>query len=178
MKRSKRICSIMYNLLIVNGMDGFSVMEARDASLSIDGAPSDLDEARKRVYRQLWQFERNGWLKSEGEGRNKKYFQTEFFKSYHLLPKEKAVAEVTESKNSIEHYSNLLVDEFNKYKGELEIVLGEIAEYQSLKERFPELEIKLLPLLEKARERSALLLGKINVLKNVLKVLSEDLKTC
>ncbi|CSA22607.1 Response regulator [Vibrio cholerae] len=67
---------------------------------------------------------------------------------------------------------SVLVSERNQYKGELEIVLGEIDEYQSLNIRFPELEPKLITLLDEAKERSACLLGKVNGLTNVLKVLS------
>ncbi len=57
---------------------------------------------------------------------------------------------------------SVLVSERNQYKGELEIVLGEIDEYQSLNVRFPELEPKLITLLDEAKERSACLLGKVN----------------
>ncbi len=72
----------------------------------------------------------------------------------------------------------MLVSECNQCKGELEIVLGEIDEYQSLKARFPELEPKLITLLEEAKERSAYLLGKVNGLTNVLKVLYEGKQAC
>ncbi|NNO01436.1 hypothetical protein FKQ62_18880, partial [Vibrio sp. B1-2] len=61
---------------------------------------------------------------------------------------------------------------------ELEIILGEIEEYQSLSQRFPELSTQITPLLKIARERSALLLGKINVLTNVLTSLSEGCARC
>lgn len=73
---------------------------------------------------------------------------------------------------------SVLVSERNQCKGELEIVLGEIDEYQSLKARFPELEPKLITLLEEAKERSAYLLGKVNGLTNILKVLYEGKQAC
>lgn len=76
------------------------------------------------------------------------------------------------------HDYSVLVSERNQYKGELEIVLGEIDEYQSLKVRFPELEPKLIMLLDEAKERSAYLLGKVNGLTNVLKMLYEGKQTC
>ncbi|EGU30305.1 hypothetical protein VII00023_03758 [Vibrio ichthyoenteri ATCC 700023] len=167
----------MHKLLIENEMDGFSVIEARDAYLTIKDIPSDLDEARKRVYRQIWQFERKNWLRGEGEGRNKKYFQTDLFKSYHFSTKRMIEREIIESKNSIDHFS-VLLKECNTYKGELEVALGEVEECRSLKERFPELEPKLTPLLEKARDRSAFLLGKVNVLSNVLKTLTKERTSC
>lgn len=68
--------------------------------------------------------------------------------------------------------------ERNEYEGELEILLGEIEEYRSLNTRFPELEPKLAPLLKQAKERSGHLLGKVNVLTNVIRTLSEGHQAC
>lgn len=164
----------MHKLLIEKGMDGFSVVELRDASLPIEDFDSDLKEARKTVYRQILRFEKNNWLRSEGSGQKKRYFQTDTFKS-RLQDIESDRVEFTS--NSSPDYS-VLSFECNQHKGELEIVLGEVDEYQSLRVRFPELESKLNPLLQQARDRSALLLGKVNVLTNVLKALSEEKLSC
>ncbi|MFA0025996.1 hypothetical protein AB4369_24145, partial [Vibrio sp. 10N.261.49.A5] len=68
MKRSTKICAEMHKLLIEKRMDGFSVVEARDASLNIEKGTQNLDEARKKIYRQIWQYQQKGWLRSEGEG--------------------------------------------------------------------------------------------------------------
>ncbi|GAM75653.1 response regulator [Vibrio ishigakensis] len=57
-------------------------------------------------------------------------------------------------------------------------MLSEIDEYQSIIRRFEELEVKLEPLLEQARERSAQLLGKVNVLNTVINTLSEEVELC
>lgn len=69
-------------------------------------------------------------------------------------------------------------NERNEYKGELEIILGEVDEYQSIVSRFPELENKLAPLHQEAKERAALLLGKVNVLTKVLSTLYEGNEPC
>ncbi|HHX8488613.1 hypothetical protein [Vibrio parahaemolyticus] len=174
MKRSRKISAVMHKLLIEKGMDGFSVVELRDASLSIEFTGSDLDEARKKVYRQILRFEKNNWLRSEGSGRKKRYFQTDLFKRLRLVPKPEIVR-VTLS--STPDYS-ILSHERNEYEGELEILLGEIEEYRSLNTRFPELEPKLAPLLKQAKERSGHLLGKVNVLTNVIRTLSEGHQAC
>ena len=92
------------------------------------------------------------------------------------MPRRKSEREVS-VKQSTSDYS-VLFRESNEYKGELEIVLGEIDEYQSLRYRFPELESRLSPLLQQAKERSAHLLGKVNGLTNVLKALSDDNLPC
>jgi len=160
----------MHKCLIEKGMDGFSVIELRDAFLSLNEFEVNSEEARKTVYRQILRFLRNNWLRSKGTGRQKRYFKTDLFYSLHVVPKsERSNFRVT----SIPDYS-VLRNECNQYRAELEIVLGEIDEYKSLNRRFPELELKLNPLLGHAKERSAHLLGKVNVLTNVLKTLSVD----
>jgi hypothetical protein len=174
MKRSMKISTEMYNLLIERTMDGFSVIELRDEFIVLKGSPIDPDEARKKVYRQILRFIKKGWLRSEGSGRQKRYFQTDTFKSLNVEPK---LGNVDIDIYSSRDYS-VLVSECNQCKGELEIVLGEIDEYLSLKARFPELEPKLITLLEEAKERSAYLLGRVNGLTNVLKVLYEGKQAC
>ncbi|MGF1701452.1 hypothetical protein L4D09_14230 [Photobacterium makurazakiensis] len=174
MKRSAKVSAVMHKLLIEKEMDGFSVIELRDASISISNDHTEPDEARKIVYRQILRFMKNDWLRSEGTGQKKRYFQTDLFKTLQVAPKPEAIEIDTPS---IPDYS-VLIRERSQYKGELEIILGEIEEYQSLNHRFPELRGKLTPLLEQAKERSAQLLGKVNVLTNVLKTLSEGKTTC
>lgn len=173
MKRSMKISAEMYKLLIERTMDGFSVVELRNEFIALKDSYIDPDEARKKVYRQVLRFIKKGWLRNEGSGRQKRYFQTDTFKALHVEPKSENVdIEITSN-----HDYSVLVSERNQYKGELEIVLGEIDEYQSLNVRFPELEPKLITLLDEAKERSAYLLGKVNGLTNVLKVLYEGKQT-
>jgi hypothetical protein len=71
-----------------------------------------------------------------------------------------------------------LIQERNEHKGELEIVLGEVEEFQSITTRFPELEAKLAPMHQQTKERAAFLLGKVNVLTKVLNALSVGSKSC
>ncbi|HHF2953598.1 TPA: hypothetical protein ACVOZD_000280 [Vibrio diabolicus] len=170
MKRSTKISAIMHNLLIEKGMDGFSVIELRDASILNEDCYIDPDEARKKVYRQILRFKKNNWLRCEGTGQKKRYFQTSQFKCLQVEPK---IQTIRLSLPSSPDYS-VLTREHSQFKEELEIVLSEIDEYRSLNRRFPELEIKLRPFLEQAKERSAQLLGKVNVLTNALKTLSEE----
>ncbi|MCZ4374325.1 hypothetical protein O4H50_21280 [Vibrio diazotrophicus] len=174
MKRSMKISAEMYKLLIERTLDGFSVIELRDEFIVLKGSNIDSDEARRKVYRQILRFLKQGWLRCEGSGRHKRYFQTDTFKALHVEPKSVNV----DTEIASNHDYSMLVSERNQYKGELEIVLGEIDEYHSLKSRFPELESKLITLLDEAKERSAYLLGKVNGLTNVLKVIYEGKQTC
>ncbi|USD41241.1 hypothetical protein J4N42_00475 [Vibrio sp. SCSIO 43135] len=176
MKCSTKISAVMHELLIERRMDGFSVTEARDASLSIECSTQDLDAKRKKVYRHIWQYQQRGWLRSEGTGRNKRYFQTEQFRALQVVPRRKTESEAS-IKEPTPDYS-VLLRESNEYKGELEAMLGEIDEYLSLGCRFPELEDRLAPLLQYARERSAYLVGKMNGLENALKAILEGSQPC
>ncbi|MGD6738653.1 hypothetical protein [Photobacterium sp. SKA34] len=169
-----KISAEMHKLLVERTLDGFSVIELRDEYVFLNASKIDSDEARKKVYRQILRFLKQGWLRSEGRGRQKRYFQTDSFKALNV---EKKVGSVDVKMPSKHDYS-LLVNECNQYKGELEIVLGEIDEYQSLNVRFPELEPKLTTLLDEAKERSAYLLGKVNGLTKVLKMLYEGKQSC
>ena len=174
MKRSMKISDEMHNLLIEKEMDGFLVVELRDAFISIEDSYVEPDDARRKIYRQILRFMKNNWLRVEGTGQQKRYFQTELFKGlqvYEIPKNTKVTTSPTPDYSVLRH-------ERNQYKGELEIVFGEINEYQSLCNRFPELEPRLIPLLEQAKELSAQLLGRVNVLTNVLKSLSEDIQSC
>ncbi|EHR6472061.1 hypothetical protein [Vibrio parahaemolyticus] len=174
MVRPRRISAVMHKLLIEKGMDGFSVVELRDAAISIEGLDSNLHEMRKKVYRQILRFEKKSWLESEGSGRKKRYYQTALFKDLHSMHK----GEITGLRQStIDDYPSLK-RERSEYKGELSIVIGKIDMCQSLMTRFPELESTLTPLLHEASENSASLLGKINLLNQVITILSEGQETC
>lgn len=171
MKRARRISAVMHKLLIEHGLDGFTVLEARDLWLSVYDKKSNSSEARKKVYRAIFNFEKKNWLRCEGSGRSKRYFQTEELKQ---IPGYEVSNHQSESNNQVyDHDYSILLNERNEYKGELEIVLGEVDEYQSIVSRFPDLEGRLAPIHQQAKERAALLLGKINALTAVLNTLTE-----
>ncbi|NLS13935.1 hypothetical protein HGP28_13655 [Vibrio sp. SM6] len=174
MRRTRKVDALMHKLLIEKRMDGFSVVELRDASLPYVDQSCDLVELRLRLYRQLLRFERNNWLRVEGSRTNKRYFQTESLHANEFVPKPASV-EVIEAKSPT---WSVLASERNESRGELEIALGEVGEYQLLIQRFPELEPKLALLLNQARERSAQLLGKVNVLTTVLDTIAREQKAC
>lgn len=157
-------------------MDGFSVLELRNASLSLKGTPSDLIEARKIIYRQILRFKANDWLYSEGKNRTKRYYVTEKFKALTAELNSKKQTSCIDDTHT-PNYS-VLNDERSQYQGELEITLGEIDEYKSLVTRFPELQATLNYQLSTARLRSAKLLGKVNALNKVLISIKLKQSTC
>ncbi len=172
----------MYKLLIEKEMDAFSIIEARDALLQIESSNLDANEIRKKIYRQLWLFQQNGWLKSTGSGRQKRFYVTDEFRKLSVVSKKRTLEPNTRSLKQCsvdrEYEYSVLAKERKEHEGELKIVLGEIDEYRTLQTRFPSLEETISPLLQDSKLRSAQLVGKVNVLTNVLKSLYVEETTC
>ncbi|MDR9827937.1 hypothetical protein RCJ22_20300 [Vibrio sp. FNV 38] len=169
--RSKKICSFMYKLLIEKELDGFSVLQLRDAAQDLPEVTTQEAETRKLVYRQILRFTANGWLEEKGKGREKRYYKTASFYQLNFdVRKDRAerITAISKIEGSSEY--QLLNQELSQHQGELEIILGEIDEYQSLKRRFPHLEEKITTLLEEARVNSARILGRV---KGISKLLSD-----
>ncbi|WP_257575215.1 hypothetical protein [Vibrio parahaemolyticus] len=108
---------------------------------------------------------RKNWLRYEGHRAKQTLLSNGQFK-------EQSDYRVSNHQSGINHETtdqdySILLNERNEYKGELEIVLGEMDEYQSIVSRFPNLEKRLAPIHQQAKERAALLLGKINALTTV-----------
>lgn len=162
-----KINAHMFNLLIEKKMDDFSVIEVRDVLLIQDVSFIDKEEARQYVYRQLLSFEKNGWLTSLGKGRDKRYSVTDKFRAQSFAPKSD---EKVKSSNCVGNIIAILAQEKKDYEAELAIILGEIEEYQSLLNRFPNDKEILIPLFDAAKEHSAKLSGKVNALTNRLQV--------
>lgn len=146
----------MRNVLIDNRMNGFSINEATNVVLG-STLNQDPTEVRKRVYRSIYRLLNNGWLSSEGKGRQKKYFQTEKLRSY-IYSKEEV-----DGCDEVKLYNELV-----SHCNSLEIALGEVEEFSKLKSRFPRLSSRLVSLQLQNRSQLISLMGKINVLTKVL----------
>lgn len=171
----------MFNLLIEKGMDNFSVLEARDALYGSEDTFPNKEEARKYVYKQLLSFEEKGWLSVTGTRRDKRYHQTNDFRSFIIEPKTPRKRKATDDAmtGQIPYSSlNTLEQEKKQHEGELAITLGEIEEYQSLLMRFPNNRQDIQPLFNAARERSAKILGRINALTNWMQVAQSKASQC
>ncbi|MCJ2375569.1 hypothetical protein LNL84_01835 [Vibrio sp. ZSDZ34] len=171
MKQKTKINTHMFNLLIKKEMNAFSVTEARDALMATTSEFKNHEEARRYVYRQIWTYERKGWLISKVLSGVKRYTKTESFLSHSFTPRDKKELSKPRKVSALESTTDLktLVEEKRRYEGELAIVLGEVEEYQSLIKRFPKEKALFLPMLTEAKEGSAKLLGSINALSKVLK---------
>ncbi|MEH0689934.1 hypothetical protein H4F17_12785 [Vibrio cholerae] len=172
----------MYTILIKNQMDKFTTTEARDVLMSSTDEFKDKNDARKALYRQIYQFEQKGWLISSGEGRSKRYSVTETFKKLNVTSNQaRSASSYSDSSGTYDISVNevmVLRKEKREVEAELEITLSEIERYKLLEQRFPKLS-KIVPsLIQKANERSTELLGNLNALSNVLKSLSEARSSC
>ncbi len=75
MKRSTKISAEMYNLLIEQNIDGFSVMEARDVLLSVEGGTLSLEEGRKRYIAKYGNTSKEGGYAAKGKEETKGTFK-------------------------------------------------------------------------------------------------------
>jgi hypothetical protein len=171
MANPTKINTLMYKLLIEKELNNFTVVGARNALLNASNEISDRNEARRMIYRQIWEFEKKGWLISKGQGRDKSYQQSEIFLNLDVAPASLAQP-VKKRKNPVEVKPNrdleILKSRMGEYEGELAIVLGEVEEYQALMEQFPAQNKTLQSLFIEAKERSANLLGKVNALSKLI----------
>jgi hypothetical protein len=181
MRHSQKINTYIHKLLIEKKMDGFSVIEARDTAQLFDESPEDTDEVRKIVYRQIRLCETNGWLRSEGSSRQKRYFKTDLFNSLSFEPRKKRPRKTTSvisSPNQSTHDYSELAIERNKIKGELAVTLGEIEKYKTLKEQYPEQSQLIARLHAAANEQAALFMGNIDAITKVLSSLRHGSLEC
>lgn len=168
----------IYNLLIIRGINQFTVTEARDALMEQSEYFSDEIEARKVVYRQILRLLNKGLLaKTNSEAsQTVKYFKTEQFSQtdFTLKHKKKSVndAQVITSKQTVhdvtDFFWSILEKEKLTHEADLQIVLGELEEFKRLLSRFPEKREHFESFYFEAKERSTTLLGKVNALTKVL----------
>ncbi len=169
----------MYKLLIEQSLDGFSVLQLRDAALNLPETKTDKPKTRKLVYRQILRFKANGWLEEKGSGRQKKYYKTTAFFEQKFETKKESEPQGSDTLSEPDEMGyEVLSKELSQYQGELEIVLAEIEEYRSLKGRFPQLEPTIKILLEEARINSARVLGKVNGVTKLLNNINQSGLKC
>lgn len=111
----------MHKLLIENEMDNFSLVEIKDALLDIEEFASTGQDAHKFVYRQVWGLEKKGWLYAEGIGREKRYMQTDIFRSLKFATRSIPVTinRVADAPTVQQGKYNILINERNECEGEL-----------------------------------------------------------
>ncbi|EHH1280151.1 hypothetical protein PVB89_002583 [Vibrio parahaemolyticus] len=179
MKRTKKLSHPIYNLLINQNLDRFTVTQARDELQKSIDRFANANDARKYVYRQINHLVSNGYLRTVGNGRTKLYVKTEAFNlgsfSKKMVKKYQCETINTEKMVQNEKYIEILEKERIQYKRELLVTFAEEQEYNRLMSRFPDKKDLLMPIYTKAKERSETTLGKINALTSMLNIMQDQI---
>ncbi|MEZ8094497.1 response regulator [Photobacterium swingsii] len=169
----------IYNILMDEQFDNFTVLQLRDIYLSSKETTINMVEARKIVYRQILRLLKLGLLeKNEAERQRKPtYTKTALFYEAKLQPRvkiiqsEQALSMPESIKQDVAEKSQNVIQQLEKklkqYQVDLLASIGESEEYMRLYEALPEMKSHLEMQYHQARERSSKLLGQIKAIKTV-----------
>lgn len=134
--------------------------------------------ARQFIYRNMVRMIKTGLMeKLPDNGGWPKYRLTQTFRSHHSEAAKKEASTTTASLSgpsvspasvSTEKPIAVLRERLSQHRSNMLCALGEAEEYESLCKELPELSEEAQSLYTEARERSALLLGKIKALESLL----------
>ncbi|SGY93143.1 Putative uncharacterized protein [Moritella viscosa] len=167
----------VYNLLIVENINNFTVSEMRDALMYKSEYFNDENETRRYIYRVICKLTKLKLLIKHANSAIKKikYTKSETFVTVNFVikPTEKTSIEQAEPMNHvvpeiIDDFINNIVKEKQNHEADLAITLSEVEEFKALIRRFPSKKTLFSPFYLETRERSAQLLGKVNALNKVL----------
>lgn len=182
--RQLKLSPRLYDALINQAMDQFTILELRDTHFASSTLDADsTTKAYKTAYRQVERLVRMGLLaKSKPKNSAVCYLKTEAFHNAEFAIRKTATTwqnhTCHETTHSADDESSLemsarLQELARTYQVDLLTSIGESEEYIRLYNDFPELKPQLEPQYLSARERSSKLLGKIKALDTVLAQLQQ-----
>ncbi|MGR5153194.1 response regulator [Photobacterium swingsii] len=169
----------IYNILMDEQFDNFTVLQLRDIYLSSKETTINIVEARKIVYRQILRLLKLGLLEKKEAERPRKptYTKTALFHEAKLQPRvkitqsEQALSMPDSIKQDVAEKAQNVIQQLDKmlkqYQVDLLASIGESEEYMRLYESLPEIKSHLEMQYHQARERSSKLLGQIKAIKTV-----------
>ena len=169
----------IYNILMDEQFDNFTVLQLRDIYLSCKETTINMVEARKIVYRQILRLLKLGLLEKNEVERPRKptYSKTALFYEAELQPRvkitqsEQAKIVPDSIKQDVAEKPQNVIQKLEKmlkqYQVDLLASIGESEEYMRLYETLPEMKSHLEMQYHQARERSSKLLGQIKAIKTV-----------
>lgn len=178
--RKLKIPQRLYDALVIQAMDHFTILELRDACFvhTNSNVRAARIKAYKTAHRQIERLVSKGLLaKTKPEQGSVRYGKTEAFygtefairKTPTINPRQLSEVMVQEGgsdgSQAMEEKLRALA---RSYQVDLLTCIGESEEYIRLYSDFPELKAQLEPQYYEARERSSKLLGKIKALDTVL----------
>ena len=170
----------VYNLLIVVNINNFTVSEIRDALMHESEFFNDETETRKYIYRVICKLTKLKLLvkHTHVEVKKNRYTKSEAFITANFVMKSTAKMSLGQQSRikqlgdikagSSSGFSDALSKEKKKYEAELAIALSEVEQFKDLMQRFPKQNDLFKPLYLETRDRSTLLVGKVNALTKVL----------
>jgi hypothetical protein len=168
----------LYQILIEDQLDDFSVLELRDQYLALAGSTLDKAKARRLVYRHILRLENKQLLcKVSVKGTKKATYQkTELFSkatwelSKGNSPSTTNVSEIND--NFYESKSNspktVLQERLEQCESDFLACLQEFQTYQGLSSEFPHLKESLHDVRSKTKIQSSKLVGQIRAIKMAL----------
>jgi len=177
-----KINPFLYSILVDLEMNDFTVTDARDALLRESNDFFDDREARKVVHRILPLAIKNGFLhRSEEKAKGEKlilYSKTKLFFETKFTSKKKPlnIKKETSERSALSIYE--LEKELFECEIDLHTSISEATEYKSLQKRLPELANSLQNKYLAVKEKSSLLLGKSNALKNTIELIKTGIHQC
>jgi hypothetical protein len=155
----------------------FTVAELTEAYLSAPHSPHESKKAaRQFVYRNIVRMIKSGLMEKQVYGDSwPRYSITPAFQENEgLLREEPIVPTILPPASTPPAPANMslpvqtLKERLSKHRSDMLCAMGEVEEYNALCEELPELRMKTQSLYNQARERSAMLLGKIKALESLL----------
>jgi len=167
----------IYNILIINKYNNFTIAEFRDELVSCSNTFTDKNLARKFIYRQVYRLLNKGLLiKIKNSGDQKaRYIKSELFQSTSFRNKSlvsgKQLKLQTKDTPEASHSYAKLENEKNKLQENLAIKTCEEEVYTELLKNLPAQASHLKKFHLEARAASIFLTGRINALEKVLSIL-------
>ncbi|MEZ9291241.1 hypothetical protein AB4251_18825 [Vibrio lentus] len=166
----------LYEILIENQLDDFSVLELRDRYLALASPTLDKVAARRLVYRHILRLVNKQLLRKINiKGTKKKIYQkTDLFsKTSWELARENNATKLSENHgSSYESKSNspktVLQERLEQCESDFLACLHEFETYQGLSSEFPHLKKGLCDVRSKTKIQSSKLVGQIRAIKMAL----------
>jgi hypothetical protein len=166
----------IYNILINNKYNNFTIAEFRDELVNCSNTFTDNNMARKFIYRQVYRLlNKELLIKIKNSGDKKaRYIKSELFKETSFISKKlsQTLHAAKILKNQHSPSISTLEKEKIKLQENLAVVNCEANVYSELITRLPEQALHLKKFQTEAKIYSINLMGKINALEKVLSVMN------
>lgn len=179
LKKRKSLLTPIYQALVVEGLDQFTVKGLRDAYIKFMNLSEGSDEAKdahKKVYRQIVRLQRNDLIEkvlhSDGSRQYRKtpkFHETNFVEK--CLP---TTCDEDPAKSAFSHHpiASRVLSELKltarKYHVDLMTTIAEKEEYHRLTKEYPAIRHLFDNDYQEAREKSSKLLGQLKAIETVI----------